>query len=64
MVVTGDFERLGKVAYDAYRATTGGHSAVTGQPLPEWEDQSEQIREAWSAAARAVRAEVTPGGGL
>jgi len=55
---------LGKLAYDAYRSTTGGHSAVTGDPLPEWQDlPSDAIRDAWIAAAEAVRRATTPHGG-
>lgn len=46
---------LGKAAYLAYCQTTGGKSAVTGAPLPTWEGQAEAIREAWRAAADAVR---------
>jgi hypothetical protein len=47
-------EDLAKIAYEAYRASTGGVSAVSGAPLPEWEDQAQPIRDAWDAAAQAV----------
>jgi hypothetical protein len=49
-----DIELLGRAAYTAYCQTTGGRSAVTGDVLPAWEDQSPIIREAWRAAADAV----------
>jgi thioredoxin reductase len=45
---------FGQVAYEAYCKKTGGKSAVTGESLPAWEDQSSEIREAWEAAAKAV----------
>lgn len=45
----------GQVAYEAYCKSTGGVSAVSGETLPAWGDQSEEIRNAWEAAAAAAR---------
>lgn len=47
-------ELLGRGAYEAYCQSVGGKSAITGDPLPAWEDQRPEIREAWRAAADAV----------
>lgn len=51
----------GRWAYEAYCATTHWRSAVTGEPLPPWDEQREDIRAAWRAAAEAVRAGVAAG---
>jgi hypothetical protein len=51
---------LGQVAYEAYCAATGGRSAVTGEPLPTWEDQAPTICAAWERAAEAVRRALQP----
>lgn len=45
---------VGKIAYEAYSAKTGHRSAVSGEPLPSWEEQSQEIRDAWQASAEAV----------
>jgi hypothetical protein len=52
----GENERveLAKVAYRAYSATTGNKN-FQGNPMPAWDDLPETIREAWAAAAEAVR---------
>ena len=50
-------ESSGQVAYEAYCASTGWKSAVSGAQLPAWGDQSEAIRDAWEAAGRAVAEE-------
>ena len=47
---------LGQIAYEAYCKQTGGRSAVTGAPLPTWDQQSDAIKAAWEAAAQAVAA--------
>lgn len=47
---------FGKVAYDAYCASSGGVSLVSGAKLPLWDDLSPQIKSAWEAAALAARA--------
>lgn len=46
---------IGQVAYEGYRAASDGRSLISGHPLPDWNDQAPQIREAWRAAADAVR---------
>ena len=51
-------EQLGKHAYEAYLASTGGVSAVTGAVLPSWQDNTHQIRVAWVQAAREVKGQV------
>lgn len=48
-------ETPGKVAYDAYRQSTGGVSLISGDRLPEFADLGAPIRAAWEAAAEAVR---------
>lgn len=53
---------LGRIAYLAYCRSTGGKSAVTGDPLPSWEDQRPEIRTAWRAAADAVASVFTENG--
>ena len=45
---------IGQVAYDAYCAKRNWKS-VTGQRLPAWCDQSQDLRDAWNAAALAVK---------
>lgn len=45
---------LGKVAYDAYAVEVGGVSAVTGDPLPAFEDTGELVQAGWIASAAAV----------
>lgn len=49
-------EDLAKVAYEAYRASSGGRSLVSGAELPAYEDLSREIRDAWDAASQAVAA--------
>ncbi len=53
MYATG--ETLGKAAYDGYFGACGGKSLISGAPLPKWEDQSDEIKAAWMAAAEAVQ---------
>lgn len=45
----------GKVAYESYCTYSEGKSLISGETLPKWEEQSEQIRSAWRAAAGGVR---------
>jgi hypothetical protein len=47
---------LGMIAYNAYCRSTGGVSAVTGAKLPDWNEQSPEIRTAWNVAADALQA--------
>jgi hypothetical protein len=49
-----NLELLAQAAYEAYRQTVGGRSAITGDELPTWAQQRPDIREAWRAAADAV----------
>ncbi len=44
-----------EVAYDAYRAHTGGVSLASGHPIPEWSSLRPDIQEAWVASARALK---------
>lgn len=44
----------GQVAYEGYFAACGGKSLVSGAPLPTWDEQRADIRDAWLAAASAV----------
>jgi hypothetical protein len=48
-----DFER-GQLAYNTYRVTVGGKSAVTGAPLPEFGETGHLVQAGWIAAAVAV----------
>lgn len=45
-----------RVAYEAYRAHSGGVSLISGLPIPQWEYLHSGIQEAWVAAASAVAA--------
>lgn len=47
----------GQIAYEAYCEAVGGVSAISGDPLPSWDDQCANqplIANAWRAAALAV----------
>ena len=44
----------GEVAYSGYFTACGGKSLISGAELPSWDEQSEEIRAAWQAAADAV----------
>jgi hypothetical protein len=50
---------LGQIAYEAYCKERGWLSHA-GQPLPPWDEQSQGLRDAWTAAAEAVREAVEP----
>lgn len=41
---------IGKIAYDAYAA-----KVPAPQPLPAWHELTDEVRDAWSDAACAVR---------
>jgi hypothetical protein len=45
---------FGKANYERYRDFNHGVSAVTGEPLPEWDDMPLHIKSGWSAGAEAV----------
>ncbi len=47
-------EVSGRAAYEAYAQTSDGKSLVSGAPLPSWDEQRPELREAWDAAARAA----------
>jgi hypothetical protein len=47
-------EELGKIAYEGYCSATGGQSAITGEKLPSWDEQREDIKRAWISSAHAV----------
>lgn len=54
-------EDFGEIAYETYRDAVGGRSAITGEPLPTWQQQLVQrpgVAEAWVAVAQAVRSAV------
>lgn len=46
---------LGRVAFEAYGAKTGGVT-YDGARIPPWTALPDQIKEAWESAARAVQA--------
>lgn len=48
----------GQIAYEVYRAHTGGVSLATGAPIPQWEQLPTPIQSAWEAAGLTVREEV------
>ena len=45
---------LGRIAYEAYCATTGWKSAITGTDLPQFRDTPAAVQTGWIAAAQAV----------
>ena len=45
---------LAQLAYEAYRAHTGGISLASGQPIPEWNALKFDIQEAWKASTDLV----------
>ena len=55
---------LGEIAYQAYADSLGWEAAYTGQALQQWTDLKPQVREAWEAAAAAVRIETIDRAGL
>lgn len=48
----------GQVAYQGYFDASGGKSLISGAALPQWHEQSQEIRDAWDASAAAVIAYV------
>lgn len=44
----------GQIAYTNYCRHSNGVSLISGAPLPSWDEQGEQIQEAWEVAAAAV----------
>ncbi len=45
---------FGKIAYDAYCEKSKGVSLISGAKLPDFEALSDEIKDAWRAAAEAV----------
>lgn len=50
---------LPQLAYEAYRAHTGGISLASGQPIPAWAQLKPEIQEAWRASTNVVALAVT-----
>lgn len=50
--------RLARIAYEAYAKATGGRNFF-GNPMPEWEELPQSIRDAWDCAVGAVEYERT-----
>lgn len=48
-----DKYRLARIAYDAYCKARDWKS-VRGEPLPHFDQQSEELKVAWAVAAKAV----------
>ena len=46
-------EELARIAYEAYGDTVGWVN-YQGKPMPQFDDLTEIIRDAWAAAAQAV----------
>jgi len=44
----------GQKAYEGYVRYSHGKSLISGAVLPSWEDQAEEIQNAWNEAAKAV----------
>lgn len=49
---------MGEIAYEAYVASTGGVSAVSGEKLPPFAKTNQKVQLAWHAAAKAVVEEI------
>lgn len=48
----------GRLAFEAYAASTDNRSLVSGEQLPAWHDLGSGVQEAWIAAAEAIRARI------
>lgn len=46
--------QLAKIGFDAYKHNAKG-LAVSGQPIPEWKDLTDDVRQHWMVAAEAQR---------
>ena len=44
---------LGQIAYESYRNAQNG-KAYNGQPIPDWKDVRDDIKQAWNRAAATV----------
>lgn len=49
-----NLKTLGQVAYEGYLTYSDGKSLKTGEPLPTWIDQGDDIKSAWEFSARDV----------
>ncbi len=49
---------LGQIAYEAYCESSKGKSLITGARLPTFKDQRKEVKEAWEAAALAIKNEL------
>ena len=49
---------FGRIAYDAYCAARNWKS-IRGEPLPHFDQQAPELREAWEAAGQAVAQSVS-----
>lgn len=52
-------DELAEAGYNAYRESTGGVSAITGDPLPDLKDTPASVQRAWRAAAGAIDQAIT-----
>jgi hypothetical protein len=50
-----ELEKIARAGYRAYLESCGGKS-VHGEILPAWEEQRQEIRAHWRAAAREIAA--------
>ena len=46
--------QLAKIGYNAYCEAVGGKSAITGDPLPEFDKTPPAVQTAWIAAAISI----------
>ena len=44
----------GQASYEGYCAKSGGVSLVSGDRLPAWDELSQDIKDAWEAAAASA----------
>ena len=48
-------KELAAELYEAYCEATGWKSAVTGADLPQWNDTTREVQDAWRAVAAYVQ---------
>jgi hypothetical protein len=48
------FADYAEIAYNGYFKACDGKSLISGQPLPKFKEQREDIQKAWEEAAKAV----------
>lgn len=54
-ITSGDLEYAGRRAYTAYGEAVGW-TAVSGSPMPQWDNIGEKVQGAWTKAAGVVLA--------